>query len=119
VRRCAGRRVGVRGRYGLSARGLAAWQRLRLEALANAGPDVLALETVPDIDEAEALMAAIAGLGTLSTPGTATPGSPRRFISAETVDHNVSAVLAKLDEPTGEVAASHAALLGLAGPAET
>ena len=52
-----------RGRYGLSVRELTAWHRPRLEALAEAGPDVLALETVPDIDEAEALMAAIAGLG--------------------------------------------------------
>ena len=40
-----------------------AWHRPRLEVLAEAGPDVLALETVPDTDEAEALMAAIAGLG--------------------------------------------------------
>jgi homocysteine S-methyltransferase len=52
-----------RGRYGRSVRELTAWHRPRLEALAEAGPDVLALETVPDIDEAEALMAAIAGLG--------------------------------------------------------
>ena len=52
-----------RGRYGRSVRELAAWHRPRLEALAGAGPDVLALETVPDIDEAEALMAAISGLG--------------------------------------------------------
>ena len=52
-----------RGRYGLSVRDLTAWHRPRLEALAEAGPDVLALETVPDTDEAEALMAAIAGLG--------------------------------------------------------
>jgi len=52
-----------RGRYGLSVRELVAWHRPRLEVLAEAGPDVLALETVPDIDEAEALMAAIAGLG--------------------------------------------------------
>ena len=52
-----------RGRYGLSVRELAAWHRPRLEVLAEAGPDVLALETVPDIDEAEALMAAIPGLG--------------------------------------------------------
>jgi homocysteine S-methyltransferase len=52
-----------RGRYGLSVRELAAWHRPRLAALAEAGPDVLALETVPDVDEAEALMAAIAGLG--------------------------------------------------------
>jgi homocysteine S-methyltransferase len=52
-----------RGRYGRSVRELTAWHRPRLEVLAGAAPDVLALETVPDIDEAEALMAAIAGLG--------------------------------------------------------
>src|ERR1700678_3106149 len=52
-----------RGRYGRSVRELTAWHRPRLEALAEAGPDVLALETVPDIDEAEALMTAIDGLG--------------------------------------------------------
>ena len=52
-----------RGRYGRSVRDLAAWHRPRLEVLAGAGPDVLALETVPDIDEAEALMTAVAGLG--------------------------------------------------------
>ncbi len=52
-----------RGRYGLSVTELAAWHRPRLEVLAGARPDVLALETVPDIDEAEALMAAISGLG--------------------------------------------------------
>jgi hypothetical protein len=63
VRRCAGGRVRVPGRYGRSVRELAAWHRPRLEALAEAGPDVLALETVPDTDEAEALMTAIAGLG--------------------------------------------------------
>jgi homocysteine S-methyltransferase len=34
-----------RGRYGLSVRDLAAWHRPRLEVLAEAGPDVLALET--------------------------------------------------------------------------
>jgi homocysteine S-methyltransferase len=56
-------RVRVPGRYGRSVRELAAWHRPRLEALAEAGPDVLALETVPDTDEAEALMTAIAGLG--------------------------------------------------------
>ncbi|MGE5137083.1 MAG: ATP-binding protein [Gemmatimonadota bacterium] len=36
------------------------------------------------------------------------------FISAKTVDHHVSAVLAKLGAPTRAVAASHAARLGLA-----
>ena len=52
-----------RGRYGRSMRELTAWHRPRLEVLAEAGPDVLALETVPDVDEAEALMAAVTGLG--------------------------------------------------------
>jgi DNA-binding CsgD family transcriptional regulator/tetratricopeptide (TPR) repeat protein len=37
------------------------------------------------------------------------------FISAKTVDHHVSAVLAKLGAPTREAAAAHAARLGLAG----
>jgi DNA-binding CsgD family transcriptional regulator/tetratricopeptide (TPR) repeat protein len=40
------------------------------------------------------------------------------FISPKTVDHHVSSVLAKLDAPTREVAATHAARLGLADAAE-
>ena len=39
------------------------------------------------------------------------------FISAKTVDHHVSAVLAKLGAPSREMAASEAARLGLAGTA--
>jgi homocysteine S-methyltransferase len=45
-----------RGRYGLSVAALARWHRPRLEVLADAGADILALETVPDVDEAEALV---------------------------------------------------------------
>jgi homocysteine S-methyltransferase len=45
-----------RGRYGLTVGQLADWHRPRLELLAEAGADVLALETVPDVDEAEALV---------------------------------------------------------------
>ncbi|MEV6161968.1 homocysteine S-methyltransferase [Streptomyces sp. NPDC052052] len=52
-----------RGRYGLSVRELARFHRPRVEALAAAGPDALALETVPDIDEAEALLGAVEGCG--------------------------------------------------------
>ncbi|MER8035496.1 homocysteine S-methyltransferase [Streptomyces hydrogenans] len=52
-----------RGRYGLSVRELERFHRPRVEALAAAGPDVLALETVPDADEAEALLGAVAGCG--------------------------------------------------------
>jgi len=52
-----------RGRYGLSVRTLEAFHRPRIEALAEAEPDLLALETVPDVDEAEALLRAVDGIG--------------------------------------------------------
>jgi homocysteine S-methyltransferase len=52
-----------RGRYGLSVGELTAFHRPRVEALAEAGPDVLALETVPDVDEAEAMLNAARGCG--------------------------------------------------------
>ncbi|MFE9702108.1 homocysteine S-methyltransferase [Streptomyces sp. NPDC005930] len=52
-----------RGRYGLSAGELERFHRPRLEVLAAARPDVLALETVPDADEAAALLRAVRGLG--------------------------------------------------------
>ncbi|MDA5141902.1 homocysteine S-methyltransferase [Streptomyces sp. AD681] len=52
-----------RGRYGLGAGELERFHRPRLEALAAARPDVLALETVPDTEEAAALLRAVRGLG--------------------------------------------------------
>ncbi|MGW5662737.1 homocysteine S-methyltransferase [Streptomyces sp. NPDC003758] len=51
-----------RGRYGLTVAELEAFHRPRLEVLAAAGPDVLALETIPDTDEATALLRAVRGL---------------------------------------------------------
>ncbi|MCL6671658.1 homocysteine S-methyltransferase [Streptomyces panaciradicis] len=52
-----------RGRYGLSVDELADFHRPRVEVLAAARPDVLALETVPDADEARALLRVVRGLG--------------------------------------------------------
>ena len=52
-----------RGRYGLSVAALTRWHRPRLEILAAAGADVLALETVPDVDEAEALVDLVRSVG--------------------------------------------------------
>ncbi|WP_432253397.1 homocysteine S-methyltransferase [Streptomyces sp. HNM1019] len=52
-----------RGRYGLGVAELTRFHRPRIEALASAGPDVLALETVPDADEAEAMLSAAEGCG--------------------------------------------------------
>ncbi|MEU6971609.1 homocysteine S-methyltransferase [Kitasatospora aureofaciens] len=52
-----------RGRYGLSHAELVAFHQPRLEVLAAARPDVLALETVPDADEARALLELVRGIG--------------------------------------------------------
>jgi homocysteine S-methyltransferase len=52
-----------RGRYGLSVAQLSSWHRPRLEVLADAGADVLALETIPDVDEAEVLVNLVRSLG--------------------------------------------------------
>jgi homocysteine S-methyltransferase len=52
-----------RGRYGLSVAALARWHRPRLELLAAAGADVLACETVPDVDEAQALVDSVRAVG--------------------------------------------------------
>jgi homocysteine S-methyltransferase len=52
-----------RGRYGLSVAALKHWHRPRLETLAAAGADLLACETVPDADEAEALVDLVRAAG--------------------------------------------------------
>lgn len=55
-----------RGRYGLGVRQLESFHRWRMEILADAEPDVLAIETIPDLDEAEALVRVAEDLGTPS-----------------------------------------------------
>jgi homocysteine S-methyltransferase len=52
-----------RGRYGVSAARLREFHAPRLELLAAAGPDLLAVETIPDADEAEVLVALLDELG--------------------------------------------------------
>jgi homocysteine S-methyltransferase len=52
-----------RGRYGKPVAELARFHRPRIEAAAEGGPDALALETVPDADEAEAMLRAAEGTG--------------------------------------------------------
>ena len=51
-----------RGDYGLSVAELRAWHRPRLEVLASAGADVLAVETIPCLVEVDALCAELASL---------------------------------------------------------
>ena len=52
-----------RGDYGLSVAELRAWHRPRLEILADAGADLLAIETIPCLAEVEALAIELADLG--------------------------------------------------------
>ncbi len=51
-----------RGDYGLSVAELREWHKPRLEILADSGADVLALETIPCLAEAEALLEEIRAL---------------------------------------------------------
>ncbi len=52
-----------RGRYGLTPTRLRDFHGPRLELLAAAEPDLLAVETIPDVDEAEVLVPLLAELG--------------------------------------------------------
>jgi homocysteine S-methyltransferase len=52
-----------RGRYGLGRQALRDFHAPRLELLAEAGPDLLAVETIPDADEAEVLVDLLDGVG--------------------------------------------------------
>jgi S-methylmethionine-dependent homocysteine/selenocysteine methylase len=52
-----------RGRYGLSVAALRDFHRARMEALLAASPDLLAIETIPEIEEGEALAGLVAELG--------------------------------------------------------
>jgi S-methylmethionine-dependent homocysteine/selenocysteine methylase len=87
-----------RGRYGLSVADLEAFHRPRLETLAGAQPDLLALETIPDADEAEALMNLVRGSGlpcwlSYSTTGRKTrAGQPLKeaFALAADVDEVIA-----------------------------
>jgi homocysteine S-methyltransferase len=52
-----------RGRYGVTAARLRDFHRPRLELLASAGPDMVAVETIPDVDEAEVLVELLDRIG--------------------------------------------------------
>ena len=52
-----------RGNYGLTERELADFHRERIEFLIAAAPDILAIETIPDVREAEAIAVALEDFG--------------------------------------------------------
>ncbi|CUR55841.1 homocysteine methylase using (R,S)AdoMet [metagenome] len=67
-----------RGRYGLSPAELREFHLPRLELLAEAGPDLLAVETIPDLDEAEVLVALLDEIGLPAWFSYAVEGSSTR-----------------------------------------
>ena len=81
-----------RGDYGLSIRQLREFHRPRLEMLAEAGADVLAVETIPSAAEAEALLEELSTLGmpawlALSVSGAQTrSGEPLSEVFAMAAD---------------------------------
>jgi homocysteine S-methyltransferase len=87
-----------RGDYALDVAGLRAFHRPRLEVLADAGADVLAVETVPCLAEVEALCAELDGTGlaawlSLSADGNRTrAGEPldEAWVMVDEVDEVVA-----------------------------
>lgn len=66
------------GRYGRSVADLVAWHRPRIEHLWAAGPDVLAVETIPSLAEAEAITRALEGTGAVAWLSFTVAGSRTR-----------------------------------------
>ncbi|WP_371573474.1 homocysteine S-methyltransferase [Streptomyces sp. NBC_01314] len=112
-----------RGDYGLTVAELTRFHRPRLEALAEAGPDVFAVETIPDTREAEAVLTALDGLGipawlSYSIRGTTTSaGQP--LSEAFALARSSAAVVATGVNcaPSAEVAPALALVAGLPGVA--
>ena len=67
-----------RGRYGLSPAELRDFHLPRLELLAAAGPDLLAVETIPDLDEAQVLVGLLDEIGLPAWFSYAVEGSSTR-----------------------------------------
>ena len=88
-----------RGRYGLSAARLRDFHLPRLELLAAAGPDLFAVETIPDLDEAAVLVDL---LDELALPGW--------------LSYSVDGLATRAGQPLAEafaVAASSSSLIGV------
>jgi homocysteine S-methyltransferase len=79
-----------RGRYGLSHQALVDFHRVRIEALTLAAPDLLAIETIPDVDEINAIADVLDG----SIPSwvSITARSSTHLWSGHTIEAAVAAI---------------------------
>jgi len=116
-----------RGRYGLSAAALRDFHAPRLEALAAERPDLLAVETIPDLDEAAVLVDLLDELGlpawvSLTVEGERTrAGQPLdEALAAVAAGHSVVAVgincCDPADVPAGVRAAARTGLPAVCYP---
>lgn len=112
------------GRYGVSAATLRDFHAPRLELLASAGPDLLAVETIPDLEEAEVLVPLLDELGVPAwfsysvSDGATRAGHPLR--AAYDVLAGSTAVRAagvNCSAPADVLAAVQAAVSARGGPA--
>lgn len=81
-----------RGRYGLAHRDLVAFHRERLDVLAAAGPDLLAVETIPDVTEVAALVEALADHPDLPAWVSVSCADGRRTCAGDQVEEVARAV---------------------------
>ncbi|MFM9058787.1 MAG: homocysteine S-methyltransferase [Planctomycetaceae bacterium] len=81
-----------RGNYGLSRAELAAFHRERLEVLVAAGPDVLAIETIPDLVEARVLSGLLEAHPSLPKWFSFTCADERRLWAGPSIEDAVAAV---------------------------
>ena len=81
-----------RGRYGVSRDRLVEFHAERLEVIAAAGPDLLAIETIPDLDEVDALVEVLGAYPDLPAWLTMTCSDGERTSAGQPVEDLVDAV---------------------------
>lgn len=81
-----------RGRYGVSRDRLVDFHGERLAVIAASGPDLLAIETIPDLDEVDALVEALADVGDLPAWLTMSCSDGARTCAGQPIEDLVSLV---------------------------
>jgi homocysteine S-methyltransferase len=83
-----------RGNYGLSQEYLESFHRARVEVLASCEPDFFAVETIPDVTEAQALAVVLADFPDIPAWFSFTASDDAHLPSGETIEEAVLAVSA-------------------------
>ncbi len=83
-----------RGRYGLPHQALVDFHAERLSVLAEGRPDLLAVETIPDVDEAEALVQVLAGHPDIPAWMTFSAADDAHTCAGQTIEAAVSVAAA-------------------------